>query len=147
MTPRLRVRWALLVLPAVLYAGPTISNGKVAAEFDDRGLVSLTDSATRTPYRFSKDGFSLTIGGKPYDSAKLPKPDRTLAESASAMVFTYTADAFEFAVVYELRPGWRFLSKQIVIKPPPGILLRLDEITVFRSALVGIPRESYVIAR
>lgn len=147
MTPRLRVRWALLVLPAVLYAGPTISNGKVAAEFDDRGLISLAGSAARTPYRFSKDGFSLTIGGKLYDSAKLPKPDRTVAENASAMVFTYTADALEFAVMYELRPGWGFLSKQIVIKAPPGIPLRLDEITVFRNALVGTPRESYVIAR
>ena len=105
MTPRFRVLWALLVLPAALYAGPTISNGKVAAEFDDRGLVSLADSATRTPYRFSKDEFSLTIGGKVYDSGKLPKPDRKAAENASAMVFTYTADGYRIRRDVRTAPG------------------------------------------
>jgi hypothetical protein len=134
----------LLALAATASAA-SLSNDRISADFNDRGLASLHDEATRSTYHFSRDDFEFTIDGRRYDSGTLPAPERSADETR--ITFTYREGPFEFAVVYELRPGWRFLSKQIAIAAASPAKFRVDSVTVFH-ALVNEPvKEDYVIAR
>ena len=136
-----RTLWpALILISALLAVRPvdaappvTLANGTVTARFGDRGLESIADPAAGAPYRFTRDGFGVTIDGKTFDSAALPAPARTRA--ADRVTYAWTAGPYRLRVVYELQPGWRFVSKQIVIDAAPKPRLHVDAVTVFRSAL------------
>jgi hypothetical protein len=130
---------------AVLAAGPKIGNDQVSAEFGDRGLMSLRDGEILGAYRFTGDHFAVTIDGKRYDSATLPTPKRI--EGDRRIDFEYRAGGFTITVVYETRPGWRFVSKQIVIENPAMVKFKVDEIVLFRAAMGETPKEVYTISR
>ena len=96
----------------------TLSNGTLTAKFDARGLVSLSDSATGS-YGFTSDGFTITLDGKTVASRALSLPRR--AATKDSVTYTWIADTYLIEVGYDLRPGWRFLSKQIrVTKGQPS---------------------------
>ncbi len=132
-------------LSAALFAGPTLSNERITADFNDRGLTSLHDVATGATYHFGKEQFSVTLDGKRYDAESLEPPRRKASEVAIA--FEYEAGPYTLAVTYELRPAWRFLSKQIFITSSLPTPFTIDEIGVFRESLNEPVKEAYVIAR
>ena len=134
----------LILLPAAL-AGAGLSNGKISAEFGERGLVSLHDVASGATYHFAKDEFALTLGGKVYDAASLGKPERNADENRVG--FSFTAEPYRIDVVYELRPDWRFLSKEISITSSMAGRFRINGITVFRDSVAETVRSAYAIAR
>jgi hypothetical protein len=134
----------ILWLATALSAAPRIGNDRVSAEFGDRGLTSLRDGEIGT-YRFTADHFSVTLNGKRHDSATLPAPERT--EDDRRIDFAYKAGGFTITLAYETRPGWRFLSKQIVVEPQVPARFKVDEIVLFRSAVAETPKEVYTIAR
>lgn len=122
-----------------------LSNDKISAEFNDRGLISLHDNWSRATYHFSPDDFRITIGGQTYSSANLPAPTRKNGEST--VEYAYRAGPYKLSVVYELEPPWRFLSKQIVITEAPAGKFRLDELAVFAGSLSEPIQEVKTISR
>ena len=137
-----------LLTPAhpLALAPASIGNGRITAQFGDRGLVSLADAAEGGIIRFPEDDFSVTIGdsgpetdvarpGTPllYDSRKLPAPVRSVAKDR--VTYAWTAGAYRFTVVYELAPGWRFVSKQVSIASASIRTFAVNDIRVFRSSL------------
>jgi hypothetical protein len=140
-----RLSLAAAAAAAALTAGPRITNDKLAAEFGDRGLISLRDADITQAFRFTRDDFSITIDGKRYDGASLPEPKRE--EEDGYITYAYSAGIFEIQVGYEARPGWRFVSKDIKVRATVPSKFRVNEVAVFRAAVGDNVKEAYVISR
>src|SRR2546421_13124349 len=103
----------LVLLGLLQTTPPPLANARVRAEFGPLGLVALTDVAQHAVYRLTRDAFSLTISGTSYDSPGLPKP--STSASRTAVTYRWTAGPYRVDVVYELRPEWGFVSKQLLV--------------------------------
>jgi hypothetical protein len=123
----------------------SLSNPRITAEFDERGLVALTDREAQSQYRFSHDGFSITLSGQKYKNEALPAPTRQTAQDR--VIYSYTAGSYGLDIVYEVRPDWHFVSKQLVIRSAPDGNFTLGEIQLFDTATAETPQEDYVIDR
>jgi hypothetical protein len=139
----LAISYELLAIGCCYAAG--LSNDKISAEFSERGLASVHDTGTRATYHFSPDDFRITIGGRTYNSASLPAPTRKNSELT--VQYAYTAGPYKLAVIYELEPSWRFLSKQIVITEAPAGKFRLDDMAVFTGSIAEPIQEVKTISR
>jgi hypothetical protein len=135
----------LTSVTAAALSAATLSNDKVTAQFGDRGLTSLRDDTTHAVYHFPKDEFAVSIDGKRYDSASMNPRERRGDEQT--MGFIFEAGIYTMTVTYELRPGWRFLSKRIAIDSSASGPFTIDEVTVFREAISDPIKEVYTIAR
>ena len=136
---------ALRAQPDIHPAKGTLANGRVSAQFNSRGLSTLTDSATHSTFRFDKDEFSVTLGGRRYDSASLGPPARKNEDDR--VTFSYAADPYQIDVVYELRPTGRFVTKRLVIRGASPGRFMLDEITVLHEVMADRVRDSAVVQR
>src|SRR5216117_4031633 len=116
----------MLTLLVLLATPPQLSNARLRCEFGLRGLVALTDVARHAVYRLTRDEFRLTISGTAYDARELPAPAATA--SRTTVTYRWTAGAYRVDVVYELRPGWGFVSKQIFVAGAGGY--HVDGVTV-----------------
>ena len=149
-TPRLLVSTLLFAcgfagVPSVAAAPArpvTLSNGQITAQLGDRGLVSIADATIGATYGFRQDDFAIAIGGTTYDSGALPAPARKAGQDR--VTYTWTGNPYRLEVVYELKPGWRFVSKQVVVASAPAGTLRIDAVTVFRAAFAESVADVYV---
>jgi hypothetical protein len=130
---------------AVTLSAASLSNDRITADFNERGLSALHDDATRATYHFSRDDFEFTIAGKRYDSGSLGTPTRKNEDESRVVTYTFNDGPYQFDVIYELRQGWRFLSKQIVVTGRGKF--RVDSVTVFHALINEPVKEDYVIAR
>ena len=135
----------LLALAAALFAAAppaaaaetmVLDNGRVRAEFDDRGLVSLGSSKTGRSLAFSADPSSVTIDGAAVDIGSLGPAE--IEMTPAKVAYRHTRDPFTFDVVYELKPAWDFLTKQIIVTSARGRAFRVDEVKIF-DATLGLP--------
>ena len=90
-----------------------LANDQLRLEFDSRGLLSMEDIALGRTFHFKSDGFNLKINQQAIDGAAL----RAVAVKAepSKLTYTFRREPYQIEVVYELRAGWRFVSKQILV--------------------------------
>jgi hypothetical protein len=138
-----RVLFAVFATATGLTAGPRLANEKIGAEFGDRGLTSLRDARIPGAFRLTRDDFAVVIDGKRYDSAALPAP--THKETDQRIIYTWTAGPYAIDISYETRPGWRFVSKSIVIAA--SAKYKVDEVVLFQAALGEAVKEAPVISR
>ncbi|HEX6558450.1 MAG TPA: hypothetical protein VF021_03290, partial [Longimicrobiales bacterium] len=115
-----------------------LRNAYIRAEFDAGGLKSLTDRAERRTFRFDNDLFRIVINGQTLASATLPPPVRTV--EAQRVTYFWRTDRYQLQLTYELKPGWRFLSKQLFVSSTQDSF-KVDRITLFASTLAEQPRE------
>jgi hypothetical protein len=141
---KLRPLAILVLLPAAAGAA-SLSNGKIAAEFGERGLTLLRDLASGAVYRFAEESFAITIDGATYVSRDLG--NAKIETGAGVVTYSYRSGDSFISVAYELRPAWRFLSKRISISSSAGRRFRVDAVTVFRSILADQVQNSYTITR
>jgi hypothetical protein len=137
-------RLLLALLPFAAMAAD-LNNGLISAEFDGRGLTTIVDHKTYERYQFHKDEFAVTLSGQTYDTASAKLVSHKQTEGRVA--YNYNAGPYKIDVVYELRPKWRFLTKQIMVVEAPEGRFRLDGFTVFRGKLSGPVRDAAVINR
>jgi hypothetical protein len=127
------VALCLLLSAAVDAATPVaLTNGRVTAQFGDRGLTSLAGPEAGQAARFAQDDIAVTIGDRAYSSRELPLPTRLAAKDR--VTYTWAAAPYRVTVVYEIAQGWRFVSKRISIEGS-GKPYRVSEVVVFDSAL------------
>jgi hypothetical protein len=93
-----------------------LRNDKLLAEFGPRGLVVITDLKTGTVVHFAKDDFAVVVDRVSIDSARLRA---TIKKQNDGLVYHYEQVGYSFDVVYELRRGWRFLTKRVEIVESP----------------------------
>src|SRR3954447_10272343 len=123
---------ALVLVPACTARGIELSNGVITARFEDRGLVAVADN-TRGEYTFSSDEFWAVVDGRRIDPSQLPRP--TIDRAGLTLTYKYRADRLTVDVVYEMRPAWGFVSKQLRIQSSESRVFRVNSLAPFRSSL------------
>jgi hypothetical protein len=112
---------------------PALVNENLRADFNDHGLVSLTGVRTNRKIVLSGDPSAVTV-----DGARLEISSLGLAEmeiKPSRLTYRYVKDPYTIEVVYELRPGWGFLSKQIVLSSAAGAAFHVSEVSELETSL------------
>ncbi len=123
-------------------AEPSISNGAIRAEFGSRGLTRLRDLSHGDTRAFAFDDFRVTIDGRTYDSSTLDAPARQA--TADSVWYQWAAGPYRVRVTYELRAGWRFISKRIAVTGAGGGF-HVDSVSVWRDSLSRAPADVYVV--
>jgi len=128
----------LAVLPGSARAADNMAldNGRLRAEFDDRGLVSLAAPRTGRTLTFSADPSSVTIDGAVIDINGLGPAE--IETTPAKVAYRYTRDPYTFDVVYELKPARDFLTKQIVVTSARSGVFRVLEVRPLAASL-GLP--------
>ncbi len=137
--PRVPKRTAALLIGLVVLAASAaaeefvLENGRLRAEFNDRGLVALSDVRTGRRVAFSADPTGVAI-----DAQRVAVDGLGPAEvetKPAKLTFRYVRDPYTFDVAYELRPGWAFLSKQLVVTSAGRSSFRLKDVALFEAKL------------
>jgi len=111
-----------------------LSNRLIAATFDGKGLVSVRDLALGWTIGFKGDTWAVGIDGRTVVPAKLGKP--TVTRGDTRIVYSFGSREPKIDVVYELRPGWRFVTKHLRVHAPGQY--RVRSVTAF-DATPGAP--------
>ena len=132
---------ASLLIPDALGANRfKLGNEEISAEFDEASLVRVSRLKSKQSLDFSGDSAVIMVGGE-----KLAVPGLKLTGTQrrkESVTYRYAAGDKQLQVIYELKPGWRFLSKQLVLTLPSGSTGRVDAIEVLRAEILSpIARE------
>ncbi len=133
LVPCLYVLLGLPATPVLAVQAETLDNGVVSATFEDGELVRLCNAASNRVVELAGDSAMLTVNGE-----KFAAPGRKLIRTERRqddLTFSYEAGDKQFQVVYELKPGWHFISKQIRLALPALGTCRVDAAEVLRADL------------
>jgi hypothetical protein len=137
-----RVFAPLLVLAALSVGCESqtfqLKNAKLTATFGPRGLVAIADEDVGEKVEFAQDEFALRVDDASIRSADLhPSVEKQEAQ----VVYHFKEAAYAIDAVYELRSGWRFVTKRIELaaSPVPTYKLRKIEplLVTLREAIEG----------
>ena len=93
-----------------------LKNDSITADFDRRGLISIAASPDEV-IPLAHDDFSISIDDDRLDSTTVEPEMKT--GPGNTVTYSYSFPGYAISVVYELRPGWRFLTKQIQVVHAP----------------------------
>ncbi len=127
------ISWAFIPPLAGAAEDFVLDNGRLRAEFDERGLVALSDLRSKRRIEFSGETASITV-----DGVTMSGPDLGFAEiesTPSRMAYRYVRDPVTLEVFYELRPGRDFLSKHLVYNSALRGAYHVDEVCPLTSIL------------
>ncbi|MEN6561443.1 MAG: hypothetical protein ABFD52_11775 [Acidobacteriota bacterium] len=136
--PRIRpiaVLAVSLILAALRAAAEemVLDNGRLRAGFDDHGLVSIGAPKTGRTLAFSADPSSVTLDGSAVDIGRLGPAE--IEMTPAKVAYRYTRDPYTFDVVYELKPAWHFLTKQIIVTSARGRAFRVNAVKPLATEL------------
>jgi hypothetical protein len=120
-------------IPASAAQTETLDNGAVTATFEDGALVRLRSATTNRVLELTGDSATLVINGE-----KFAAPGRRLIATErwpDGIAFKYEAGDKQLQIVYELKPGWQFLSKQIRLTLPADAMCRVEAAEVLRASV------------
>lgn len=118
-----------------------LTNQRIRATVGARGLTTFTDLATGRSYRLTSDDFTISIDGVTIDSRALPTPTRRA--QANGVTLTWRAGASAIDAVYELKPGWGFISKQLVVRFAASRTARIGRLVPLRASLGETPTSHF----
>ncbi len=95
-----------------------LSNGGLVADFDASGLVRIALANSSHSFSLAGDSAALTVDGETLDVRDLERVGITQRQDRIA--YTYARGDKQLEVIYELKPGWRFVSKHLVLTLPPN---------------------------
>jgi hypothetical protein len=110
-----------------------LANKHIRAEFAGASLAAITNLDSGFRLRFSEDTFSFTLEGIKVQGASLPYPK--IQKQNSAISILYETLQYRVKVIYELKPDWHFLSKQLVLEYRNQAEYRVNEIQAFSAVM------------
>jgi hypothetical protein len=119
------------------FARHILENDQLRVEFDGRGLASLHDKALSKTIRFEREGFSLHVNQATLESHWLEPEQPVLA--GHSVTYRHPTPGWDLRVVYELKPGWRFVSKQLFLSATTEDPFRVERVEPFRGTIQGDP--------
>lgn len=130
--PRVLI-WACILLFAVSAAAVcqesrVLKNSKVTAQFDEHGLVSI--AANGRTVQFKGDAGAITIDGQTTDTSTMTPSG--VEQTDNTLIYKFGAD---LKVIYELKPAWGFVSKQLVYSKGSGAQYRVDTVKMIGTEL------------
>jgi hypothetical protein len=114
-----------------------LTNEYVRAVFLSRGVRTLLDRKSGAKAVFGDESARITVNGRTIDLGAAHPYKLSIAKDK--LTFSQTTAGFRVRIVYELRPGWRFLSKQIFLEPAAGGDFRVEEVRGWESTLETAP--------
>ena len=129
---RLTASLFLLGVVAPICSAQTFSleNAEFAANLGPRGLLSLQNKVSGETVHFQGDEFSLEIDQDSFASTGITP---AIKQENGGVAYYYERDGYSFKVKYELRKGWRFLTKQVQIlnaKSPDFVVRKMEPIHI-----------------
>jgi len=133
-----RRRFALAAIFAWAFAAQAqqrgvLQNEALRAEFDAHGLTAIQDKATQKTIRFAQDGIAVVVGDQAIESNFVEPVVEEGTEQSR--VYRLESSPWTAKVVYELKPGWRFVSKQVFVSTSAKKDFRIHRIEMFRGQL------------
>ncbi len=119
----------------------TLSNASLRVTFGPRGITTLTDRVTARTDRLLSDDAVMTIGPDTIDTRALAAPSSELVEHG--VVNHYRSGTYLIDVRYQLRPGWRFVSKQLSVTALVARTFTVANVTLFRARLGSAPLDVF----
>jgi hypothetical protein len=107
-----------------------LKNEQLVAQFGPRGLTSVTDQESSLSVHFQRDEFSLLVDRERFDSSRLPAP--LVKPESEGVSYSYKERGYSLRVFYELRNGWKFLTKRLEITDGPATTYRVMQIEPLR---------------
>ncbi len=127
------------VSQAICQPASELSNGLIRAGFSGARLESLLDLHSGFQVHFTNEGFSITIGG-----SKLSARDLTYRGCQShneSLSCIYDNLQYNIKVIYELKAGWHFVSKQILVESRRNLTYHVNEIEAFAASIAPAATE------
>ncbi len=124
---------ALFAAPLPAAEEMVLDNGRVRAVFDDRGLLSIGAPKSGRTLAVSADPTAVTIDGRPILIGGLGPAE--IEFTPAKVAYRYARGPFTFDVVYELKPAWDFLTKQVVVTSVRGQTFRINEVRPLDTVL------------
>lgn len=121
----------------------SLGNEKIKVEFDKYGLSSVHDQILNKTLKLGNDNWSIAIDGKIIDSSGL-KPKK-ITKGQNSLNYLYNAGRFTIEVVYELKPDWRFVSKQMFVTDNENGQYNVDSVTIFQAKMKTDVEDQHVI--
>ena len=110
-----------------------LDNGRIKAVFNDQGLVSIAAPKTGRTLPVAGDPASVTIDGEAVQIGGLGPAE--IEMTPAKIAYRYARDPLTFDIVYELKPAWDFLTKQIIVTSASRRGFHVDEIRPFATTL------------
>jgi hypothetical protein len=123
-------------------SGEVLENGKIKAVFNKDGLVLIMDKKDSYSMRFIKDDFSFMVDSINIDSRNLKATN--VISNSSQIEYSYHFNDYNLKIVYELKPDWQFVSKQLFIESTSKSDMRINKMVVISGALDEIPLDEYI---
>ncbi len=124
------------------FAAENLENELVRAKFGEKSLVSFHDKALNKTLNFDSDYTSFIFDHNLISTEHLEP--RECVRDGNTVRYTFREGAVDIEVVYELRPGWRFISKQLFFNNRKADVYTVRHVNVFQGRLANKPREVYV---
>jgi hypothetical protein len=123
-----------LIAPAPADAAEmALDNGRIRAEFNDRGLVSIGAPKAGRTLAISADPSSVTIDGALLLIGSLGPAE--IEMTPAKVAYRYARDPYTFDVIYELKPAWDFLTKQIIVTSARTNVFHVDNVRPLETTL------------
>ena len=126
----------IILSSAVLCANPgkdfpsvksyRLENDHVTAQFNGSGLINIYRRGINKDFRFDNDGFSVMI-----DSQLIAQKDLSLVsvkKENDRIVYSFSNKDVEIRLIYELKPTWNFISKQIEINSKTRKTFKVNQV-------------------
>jgi len=108
----------------------TLDNGLLQVTLNEHGLEKIHDKKIDRTVRLASDHFSLTVDGHVIKSSSITPTVKK--ENDTTVTYAYRSGKYTVSVVYELKPGWRFVSKQLLLTGPKDQELLVEKLKPLR---------------
>jgi len=95
-----------------------LRNSTTVARFGARGLISVSDAASESRIDLDSDQWSVTLGTSTLRSEDARRVQRKTAENE--VIYDFDLSPYHVQAVYDIKPSWGFISKQLRITSGPG---------------------------
>ncbi len=110
-----------------------LDNGRIRAAFNDQGIASISLPKSGRALAFSADPSTITIDGAAVLIGSLGPAE--IEMTPAKVAYRYTRDPYTFDVIYELKPAWEFLTKQIVVSSARSRAFHINAVMPFQTRL------------
>jgi hypothetical protein len=135
----------ILLLVVLLVLGSCakreLSNEMLTFRLDQTGKQLIKDRNWSEEVVIDSTRFSLTIDGKDYRSESMVCSAVLKTDFSETRI--YEADGYKISLVSELKPDWRFISRQVFVESSKGDVFKVNRIVLFTGRVDNPVKEAY----